>query len=186
MSALGALNFALLASVTADRLVARMSPLRGHLAALLAAVGATAVGLAVVGSLLRARDYAAEQAAQQAPRREVAMLTAAHLERSGTRRPLFRLNETSWIQAAGVVLHAGRSHPNLAVDDAWVRVFGPTFAPDGTEDMVLVIGGGCPAGRPVVAQADGLCVFEVDPRLDQASGAPPIGRRTTTAASPPR
>lgn len=184
MSALGALNVALLATAVPGGLDAHGRSSRLHLPVVLAVVLTAAAGVAVVGSLLRARDYAVLQRDQQAPRREVALATAAHLDRIAARRPLFRLNETSWLHAAGVVLHASRHRRSLAVDDAWVRVFGRPFAPDGTEDVVLEIGGGCPAGRPVVAEADGLCVFVPD-RQPRAA-VEPRGAAASAADARPR
>lgn len=183
MSALGALNVALLATAVPG-LDAQGRSSRLYLPVVLGVVATAAAGVAVVGSLLSARDYAVLQRDQQAPRREVALATAAHLDRIAARRPLFRMNETSWLHAAGIVLHASRNRRSLAVDDAWVRVFGRPFAPNGTEDVVLEIGGGCPAGRPVVAEAPGLCVFVPD-HLPRAA-VEPRGASAAAADARPR
>lgn len=163
MSAVGALNLALLVAATAVYATADAPGRRRRLAGVVGALLALLVCVTTVGGLSRARQYAVSQRALQAPRRVAAEATVAYLQRARIARPLFRMNSISWLQAAGVVLHAYR-RGGVAVAEEWVPVFGEALAPNGTEDAELEIGGGCPAGRLVVARADGLCVFTVEPR----------------------
>lgn len=163
MSAVGALGVALVAGAAA---LAATSDAPGRRRALIGSLGvllAVALALTVPGGLVRARQYAVTQRDQQAPRRVVALATVEYLRRERLVRPLFRMNATSWLQATGVVLHAYRALPGAAVAREWVPVFGEALQPDGSEDVELEIGGGCPAGRAIVARADGLCVFAVEP-----------------------
>lgn len=163
MSAVGALGVALVAGAVALAATADAPGRRRALAGSFGMLTALALAVTVPGGLARARQYAVTQRDQQAPRRVVALATVEYLRRERLARPLFRMNVTSWLQAAGVVLHAYRELPGVAVARDWVPVFGEALQPDGSEDVELEIGGGCPAGRAIVARADGLCVFVAEP-----------------------
>lgn len=158
LSAVGALNLALVAAAAFRRLSIAPQLVRqvGWGAGVLITISLSA---AAFGALTRARQYGSGQRAMQAPRLVVSNATVEYLERHNVARPLFKLNSTSWLQAAGVVLHAYRRHGELAVSPEWVGVFGEALAPNGSEDVALEIGGGCPPGRFIVASADGLCVY---------------------------
>lgn len=160
MSTVGALNVALVASVAGIRLTHDAARRRHAVVALMTAVLVVTTTASVAGGLWRARAYALIQRDQPSPRREAADATVAYLTRERVRRPLFHLNATSWLQATAVVLHAYRRHGTVAVDQPWVSMFGTALAADGSEDVELHIGGGCPADRRIVARADGLCVYE--------------------------
>ena len=159
MSAVGALNLAIVAGAVAVRATEHAPVRRRRLVAVMGALLGLVAATTTVRGLAGARAYAVNQRDEQAPRRVVADATAEYLSREHVARPLFRMNATSWLQAAGVVLHIYRNHGEVAVEPSWVPVFGDALAPDGTEDVVLDIGGGCPEGRAIVARADGLCVF---------------------------
>lgn len=160
MSAVGALNLAIVAGAVALRATEHAPAYRRRLVVVLSMLLALVAAATTVRGLAGARAYAENQRDEEAPRRVVAEATTEYLAREHVARPLFRMNATSWLQAAGVVLHVYRRHGAAAVEPSWVPVFGAALAPDGTEDVVLDIGGGCPADAAVVvARADGLCVF---------------------------
>lgn len=164
MSGIGALSVALIAAAIADRATAGAPGRRQWLLATTSVLLGTVMVALTVRGLAEVRGYAVNQRSQESPRRIVAEGTAAYLARERVVRPLFRMNSTSWLQAAAVVLHAYRQHRDVAVDSSWVPVFGQALAPNGSEDLVLEIGGGCPANATVVASADGLCVYRGDAR----------------------
>lgn len=163
ISVIGALSLAALASTLVASVAVGAEDGRRWVAPVITVAMIAPASLAMVRGLTAARDYAITQQEQDAPRRVVALATAEYIERERVRRPAFRMNAVTWLQAASVVLHVYRGHAQVAVDRSWVPVFGAALAPDGSEDLELEIGGGCAPGRRVVAQADGLCVFEPGP-----------------------
>ena len=164
MSAVGALNLAIVAGAVALRTTEHAPVRRPRLVGVMGVLLGLVAAATAVRGLAGARAYAVNQRDEEAPRRVVAQATAEYLSREHVARPLFRMNATSWLQAAAVVLHVYRRHGEVAVEPSWVPVFGEALAPDGTEDVVLDIGGGCPADATIVARADGLCVFQSGPR----------------------
>jgi len=160
MSAVGTLKAALVVAALALHATADAPVRRRWVITVTSMLLTLVIVTTAVRGLADARAYAVNQRDQPAPRRVVAEAASAYLAREHVTRPLFRMNATSWLQAAAVVLEAHRRHGKVAVEPAWVPVFGDALASDGSEDLVLEIGGGCPAGATVVARADGLCVFE--------------------------
>lgn len=164
MSAIGALNLALVAAAIAGGATADAPARRRWLLGVMSVLLGLVAAATTVRGLAGARAYGVNQRDSEAPRRVVAEATAEYRARARVTRPLFRMNATSWLQAAAVVLHAYRRQGDLAVDRSWVPVFGDALAPDGSEDLALDIGGGYPADATIVARADGLCVFVSGPR----------------------
>ncbi|MCC6165252.1 MAG: hypothetical protein IT182_18050 [Acidobacteria bacterium] len=117
-------------------------------------------GLPVIGTVGRARDYASNQAADGATRYVVAVDTARHLMASGAKRARFHFSAVTWLQAAGIVLHAYREGLDVTVDDPWVPMFGAPFVSRGGEDVVLEVTTTCGDSDRIVARRDALCVYE--------------------------
>lgn len=129
----------------------------------LGVVATVAVADATVAALGRSRQYALDQVRHNVARRAVAIQTAQYLRAVGAKRARFNLRPATWLQGAGVILHAYREGVDVRMEDAWIPVFGRAFRSDGSESMVLEIGASCPPGAVVAGQGDGLCVHRMAP-----------------------
>lgn len=68
--------------------------------------------------------------------------TRAALMRTGSRKPLIRIDQPMWDAAAGVVLQLHKSGMPLGLDEQWAWMFDDTLAATGDEDAELTICGG--------------------------------------------
>jgi len=62
-----------------------------------------------------------------------------YLEKSGTRKPLFRIGRDMWAWTAGLGYQMQLAGRDFAVEKSAVFMFTDAFAPDGTEDALVTI-----------------------------------------------
>jgi hypothetical protein len=167
MSAIGTLNWALIAG----RAATRVAPLLPRPVARWAAAGAAALVFAGFIDLGVDQLKRARRQGRLAPRggaMAVKLATdavAADMKRHGVRRPLFQMSTRGWGEAAGVVLQVYKRGGSPAVEARLVHLFGEPFAPTGQEDRVFVIadpGHAAPLRRPgdeLIASGVGIAVY---------------------------
>jgi hypothetical protein len=63
----------------------------------------------------------------------------AYLEKSGTRKPLFRIGPDMWAWTAGLGYQMQLAGRDFAVEKSALFMFTDAFAPDGTEDVLVTI-----------------------------------------------
>lgn len=56
------------------------------------------------------------------------------MDRVHVRRPLFRMPQPVWTDAAGVILQIYKHPRRIAVEDPWIPMFGDALSPNGRED----------------------------------------------------
>ena len=105
-------------------------------------VNAICVGFAVayVTIVWRMPDNRNERLPRE--EREVSALfedLQAYLEKSGTRKPLFRIGPDMWAWTAGLGYQMQLAGREFAVEKSAVFMFTDAFAPDGTEDALVTI-----------------------------------------------
>jgi len=177
LSAVGALNWAVVAGLVFARLAGERLPVLQQAVA----VGTSALVVwfsadAGVGQIKRERRQALRPPRDSA--RVVQLATAAILDdmqRAGARRPLFHLATSDWTTAAGVLLQVYKRRVPPAVDPGLVSWFGEPFAADGREDRVFVVTD--PAARAKLAQVpDGELLTGVERFYIYASRLPSAPR----------
>jgi hypothetical protein len=62
-----------------------------------------------------------------------------YLDRTRSRRPLFRLDERQWGLGVGILLELDRAAVPFAVEESWMPMFPDRFRPDGREDAELTL-----------------------------------------------
>jgi hypothetical protein len=165
MSAVGALNIAMLASLAGRPLLNRLnvSAARG-----LAAVAVpwvlfalcTGIGLAYLASAITDSANISSEAHTVS---DVAAELRMYFAREQIVRPLIRIDQDAWPLAAGVILRLQKDGVPVAVEDDWIAMFTPRFAATGREPAELAIDGkaehvrhlGTP-GETVVVEHDPL------------------------------
>lgn len=164
MSAIGTLNWAVIAGLAATRLAGiRMRPL-------LRWVSLGAAALLIAGFLQSGSDQLkrARRQGRLPPRGGAKVVKLASdavlddMRRHNVQRPLFQLSTRGWGEAAGVVLQIYKRGARPAVDASLVPFFGEPLAPDGREDRVFVIADAAqPAvpGDALVASVDGMSIY---------------------------
>jgi hypothetical protein len=177
MSAIGALNWAVIAGLALTRFVSIGIRLRETMR--WATLGASAI---VVGGCVYLGADQIEQARQDGlkrPRdsaRTVMLLSdaiVADLRRRPAQRALIQLSTDAWSEAAGVVLQLYKRGVPLSTHANEVSFFGEPFAPNGHEDRVFIIADRRThaelSGRPgdeVVAEVDGVYIHAL-PKAQQ-------------------
>jgi len=134
ISVIGALGWGALAATAVTMTPAHLAPSRNRgtglffaLAALVATLGIRALG--------HARAYAVEQRDTDLTRKLLALDVERYIAREHVRRPLFHIARDIWPDAACVILQVYRHHPQLAVDEQWVTMFGEWLSAHGREDV---------------------------------------------------
>lgn len=160
MTAVGVLGWALVGAVVVVLLDDRWPLLKrgSAVAVAFAMIAVASFGVAAASGLAHARDYATEQQKSDVARKAVAEATERYLDREQVRRPLFRISDETWLNAAGVILDVYKTRRRIAVEERWVLMFGEALAPNGREDAELQFVTACGPGESVVAAHDGLCV----------------------------
>ena len=164
MSAIGALNWAVIAALPLTRMSDRLTAWPRRVA-----IGAAAL---LVAGFIHAGTDQLKHARRQGripPRgaaRVVQVLSQAVLEdisRRQVRRPLFQMQTQAWGEAAGILLQVDKRGARPAVDPGFVALYGEPFAPDGQEDRVFVI---ADAARPettppaeLIATVEGIAIY---------------------------
>jgi hypothetical protein len=134
ISVIGALSWGALAAAAITMAPARFARTRAlgtRLLFLLAAVVPMVLGIRALG---HARAYAVEQRRADVTRKLIALDVELYIERAQVRRPLFHIAQESWLQGACVILHVYKHHPQMAVDEQWVTMFGEALSANGRED----------------------------------------------------
>jgi hypothetical protein len=163
MSIIGALNYSGVAAVVLAIAVDRYEAVRTPLSVFL--LGVTVVSLSVLGvrGLLRARAYAVEQRDSDVTRKIVSQEVERYINQEHIRRPLFRISQDSWTEAACVVLQVYKRHRRLAVEEGWVSVFGEALSSTGREDAELQVAD--PALHATLSERPGDIVVAAHGRL---------------------
>ena len=164
MSAIGALNWAVIAALPLARMSDRLGAWPRRVA-----IGAAAL---LVAGFVHAGNDQLKHARRQGripPRgaaRVVQLLSQAVLEdinRRQVRRPLFQMQTRAWGEAAGILLQVDKRGARPAVDPGFVALYGERFAPDGQEDRAFVIADApqpetTPPGEPI-ATVEGVAIY---------------------------
>jgi hypothetical protein len=106
------------------------------------AVNAICIGFAVAYLTIIARLPDNRYGTLSARERQVSALfedLRGYLEKSGTRRPLFRIGADMWAITAGLCLQLQLAGRDFAVEKGAVFLFTDEFAADGTEDALVTI-----------------------------------------------
>jgi hypothetical protein len=140
ISIIGAIGWAILVAL-ALTVVVRPSPAVGALARIAIIISILVVVLIAVRSVIDARDYAIGQTTFDFRRKVLSRGVLELLEREHIRRPLFRMTQDTWTDAACVVLSVYKHTGQAAVDRDWLFMFGEGLSPDGQEDVELHIVG---------------------------------------------
>lgn len=143
MSGIGALNLGVLAAMAIDRAGGRAtSAARQPWLLPAAAVALTGVALFTGVSQLRADvERSLSPGAESVAARAVADDLRRYLRERAVDRPLVRFDQEAWGMAAGVVLQLQKSGVAVAVEDDWMAMYTPAFAPTGREPLELAIVG---------------------------------------------
>ena len=119
------------------------------------AVNAIAIAFAVAYLTIVARLPDNRYEKPSRPEREVSALfedLRGYLEKSGTRKPLFRIGPDMWAVTAGLGLQMQLAGRDFAVEKRGVFLFTDEFAADGTEDALLTVAPRQARGEPVTPQ----------------------------------
>lgn len=136
ISALGAVNAALMAACLAEALRLRLPESAGRRAAAAVVAAAAAVGAAGMQHVMTRSRTPDDHA--------VDVLVEAIEQRIAEERPrriLFHIEPPIWTIAAGALLQIDKARVRFAVDDRWTTMFGEAFTPNGREDLRLTISG---------------------------------------------
>lgn len=139
MSIIGALSCSGVAAVALALATDRHERVRGLLTVCLSSVAVISLAVLSGRGLLRAKAYAVEQRDTEVTRKIVSLEVERYIDRERIRRPLFRISQGVWTDAACVVLQVYKRHRRLAVEEPWVSVFGEMLSPTGREDAEFQI-----------------------------------------------
>jgi hypothetical protein len=166
ISAVGALNIALIASL-AGRLAAARIPPSLTTAPMTAAIGWSLFAVCAALGLRELRTTVVDSS-RPSPESEAVSAVAKQLQgyfdRERIVRPLIRIDQDGWPLAAGVILRLQKEDVPVAVEDDWVAMFTPAFAATGREAVTLEIDAKPQHVRRLGKPGDQV-VIEHDPQL---------------------
>ena len=147
------------------------------------AVNAICIGFAVAYLTIVARlpDNRYERLSR--PEREVSALfedLRGYLEKSGTRKPLFRIGPDMWAITAGLCLQLQLAGRDFAVEKQSVFMFTDAFAADGTEDALVTIAPSS-AHRELVTRQDNVVVGAAGSVRDRCRPDHPVHRAVSAS-----
>jgi len=130
LAAVGALNMALIVAAALRALPAR------RIAAAACVLGLAAAALLGVSHL---RGLTSFEGRRTTPRRIPLAHQAirGYMRDTGARKLLVEMQDSSWSEAAGVVLRLRQDGIPVAVTDAWIPMFTPRFKAAGDEDALI-------------------------------------------------
>jgi hypothetical protein len=134
ISVIGALGWGALAATAVTTAPARFARARARSTLILFLLAVTASTLLGIRALGHARAYAVEQRNGDVTRKLIALDVERYIAREQVRRPLFHIAQGTWLDAACVILQVYKHHPELAVDEQWVTMFGDALSANGRED----------------------------------------------------
>jgi hypothetical protein len=141
ISGVGALNIALMVSLTGRLLADRIRP------SLTAAPMTAAIGWALFAVCaafgMRELGTAVADSSRPSPESEAISTVAKQLhdyfDRERIVRPLVRIDQDAWPLAAGLILRLQKDDVPVAVEDDWIAMFTPAFSATGRETVTLEI-----------------------------------------------
>lgn len=94
----------------------------------------------------------------------------------GVRKPLFRIDEDRWGDAAGILLRLRQDGTPVAVQDAWLSMLTDAFAATGDEDALIALAN-LELHRELRARPDTAVLLESGPLFVDAARIAPSPRR---------
>jgi hypothetical protein len=141
MTALGALNLAVLAAVIVDAIGWHSSMLPAWTVRAAGVVLLSAAGSIGLLALRQAAALSHHPSTESIAATNVAADVEQFLTAQGVSRPLIRFDQDAWGMVAGVVLRLQKAGVPVAVENDWLVMFTPAFQASGREPLEIAIVG---------------------------------------------